>query len=142
MIFSSPTTYVDILLENPQWLKRKPLSAKWDEKVTLQVVKVVCIKWGYLNWDKPFLNVVAQCLRNLGIFQCITEKRADRDWSVSLGYKVSYPTVSNRVPNRVPSRAPRYTPRSTPCAGERRAQPPRHLQGFHRDLQGRPDATH
>lgn len=62
-----------------------------DEKVTEIVLRLVCIKWGNLNWDKAFCNKVGLILRNFG-FRLPKRGRTpgyQRDWAKILRDKAS-----------------------------------------------------
>lgn len=88
-VFGQIELFADVLMKNPQYLLRKPLHSKMDQWVTNIVLAIVVSKWGILNLDLTFCNVVAQCLRNHGILMPKRGAAGDRDWAKSLQYKAS-----------------------------------------------------
>ena len=52
---------------NPQIFEGKAIGSKQEEILTMLVVNVTVTKWGKMNADKLFANVVAQNVRNHGI---------------------------------------------------------------------------
>jgi hypothetical protein len=84
-------------MSNPQIFRGKPLKGKAEEKITLIICEVAAIKWGCLNFDLIFTNIVSQCMRGMRFRM---SKRGntlavDRDFSKSIKYKAS--TIKNRT---------------------------------------------
>ena len=80
--------YADILLDNPQCLQKGGRVKYTSEMaVTSLVLTTSSIKWGHLNYDKMFLNVVAMCLRGIGLLRYRKEGDKEHCWSTNIGNK-------------------------------------------------------
>ena len=58
--------FLEIFIANPQIFDGEALKPKMDEKITDICILLAAIKWGILNWDKVFCNLLAGILRDFG----------------------------------------------------------------------------
>ena len=89
--------FLDIFIANPQIFDGEVLKPKMDEKITKTCVLLAAIKWGILNWDKTFCNIVAGILRDFGfrLPKRGTTPGFKRDFANVLLYKAS--SVRNKI---------------------------------------------
>jgi hypothetical protein len=94
-IFSELYLFVDTVEANPQIFMGKNLKAKSEEKITMTVLEVSIIKWGSVNYDMIFANIVALCLRNhkMRLGQRGRVQGPDRDFAITIKNKAG--TIRN-----------------------------------------------
>ena len=91
--------FVEIFECNPQLFDGEVLKPKMDEKVTDILIRLACVKWGNLNWDKVFCNKVAGILRDHGLKLPKRGKTPSykRDWAIIARDKAS--SFRNKLEN-------------------------------------------